>query len=42
VPHSFQKAETLSPQAHPRKQLVHNSALMSMSLSIFFSEILSP
>ena len=34
VPHFFQKARTLSLQPPPRKQLVHNRALMSMSFSI--------
>jgi len=38
VPHFFQKAETLSPQRLPRKHLVHNRALMSMSFSVFSSE----
>gem|GEM_PF-2821036 len=38
VPHFFQKAETLSPQRLPRKQVVHNRALMSMSFSVFSSE----
>jgi hypothetical protein len=42
VPHFFQKAETLSLQPTPRKQLVHNRALMSMSFSIFSPGILSP
>jgi hypothetical protein len=34
VPHFFQKAETLSLQPAPCKQLVHNRALMSMRSSI--------
>jgi len=38
VPHFFQKARTLSPQRLPRKQVVHNRALMSMSFSVFSSE----
>jgi len=38
VPHFFQKARTLPPQHLPRKQLVHNRALMSMSFSVFSSE----
>jgi hypothetical protein len=42
VPHFFQKAETLSLQCLPRKQLVHNRALMSMSFFIFSPGILSP
>jgi len=38
VPHFLQKAETLPLQDPPRKQLVHNRALMSMSFSVFSSE----
>jgi hypothetical protein len=38
VPHFFQKARTLSLQRLPRKQVVHNGALMSMSFSTFASE----
>jgi hypothetical protein len=42
VPHSLQKTETLSLQRLPCKQLVYNRPLMSMSLSTFSSETLSP
>ena len=38
VPHFFQKALTLPLQPPPRKQVVHNRALMSMSFSLFSSE----
>lgn len=42
VPHFFQKAETLSLQPAPRKQLVHNRALMSMRFSIHSSGTSEP
>lgn len=42
VPHFFQKARTLPLQRLPRKQLVHNRALMSMSFSIFSSQHTEP
>ena len=37
VPHFLQKTSTLPPQPPPRKPLVHNPALMSMSFSVFSS-----